>query len=888
MSEKEENFAVALDSTDFPVDDSVFNTNKSNGAVYPDGNLPTSNVSIAEDTEYNLVPSPSGVASVIDQLTFDYASGVTTQFKLVFKGWGTGAQFQSPQQITNSTFSYSGQPVSLVFGEFMKLTGNTFNLAAGSTIQLTEYYNSSSGLASGTNAQGFLNNNVTLGDNSKLSLVLDTSYLDAKGVGYLNVYQFSGNTFTFGNNVDVNLSTGTDTLGYAAAGTTVASNTMPVYNNNTFYLGENNTLTFGETYTAADSNIIYAGTGSTINFQSLHSDAWNSQSNTGLFNANSWNSNNQFIFNEGVSNVTVNVDPYFNMNLKTWDTGINGTVNFSGKMMGSTSGYDQTKFPDATTVNIGEGSAFNITGPYASVNFTTFNIGKGGSLNIGQDVMVPTSRNYNYASSNSTVNKNGNTGTVLNSDNATTRNSTWGIFNSTVNFADGDSSSTLTLGNSTLKGGKEITYLLDIQGMDKDHGRFLLENLNGFQLDTVVFFNQLNGTDNGNSPYVQLNFKNDAGETAIINLNVDMQGQVNIVQTTDGSGGVAYYLSVCFNQGTLIQTIDGVKAVEALRRGDLVKTKGGARAVSWVGHKTKETGTSSRKEDFLVLIKKDALADNVPSRDLRVTGEHCLYLEDKLVPARMLVNGRSIVYDFETTSYTIWHVECAAHQVIFAENVAVESYLDTGNRYTFEGCDNVMPLKNAQKWYSEAVADLCTNVSFVEPIWNRINQRAVDMNVAAPVETRDDDIQPNIYLCIDNGQEIYPVDVQDQVYTFVLDKPTDFVSIMSYVASPEDVYGSFVDDRRELGIAVGCIQMISADGRKVNIDHHLSNGKEVGWYDLEGQGVQYRWTKGCAYLPLNVDVSVDQKYTLRVQVISTLPKYFKKTVKYDFLFKKAS
>jgi hypothetical protein len=42
-----------------------------------------------------------------------------------------------------------------------------------------------------------------------------------------------------------------------------------------------------------------------------------------------------------------------------------------------------------------------------------------------------------------------------------------------------------------------------------------------------------------------------------------------------------------------------------------------------------------------VIVRKGALADNVPFRDLHVTKAHALYIDDVLIPVEFLVNHRS-------------------------------------------------------------------------------------------------------------------------------------------------------------------------------------------------------------------------------------------------------
>jgi hypothetical protein len=55
-----------------------------------------------------------------------------------------------------------------------------------------------------------------------------------------------------------------------------------------------------------------------------------------------------------------------------------------------------------------------------------------------------------------------------------------------------------------------------------------------------------------------------------------------------------------------------------------------------------------------------------------------------LVPARLLVNGRSVVAEIGMAEVTWYHVELETHEVLVADGAAAESWLDCGNRSWFE------------------------------------------------------------------------------------------------------------------------------------------------------------------------------------------------------------
>ncbi len=141
----------------------------------------------------------------------------------------------------------------------------------------------------------------------------------------------------------------------------------------------------------------------------------------------------------------------------------------------------------------------------------------------------------------------------------------------------------------------------------------------------------------------------------------------------------------CFADGTMIATARGEVAVEKLRVGDLVLTAHGGAAlqpVVWIGHS--KVKVARQRAMAPILIKAGALSDGVPHRDLRVSPEHAMFLDGRLVPARLLVNGSSIVQELWCPEVTYWHVELPAHGLLVAEGAVSESYFDDGNRKHFD------------------------------------------------------------------------------------------------------------------------------------------------------------------------------------------------------------
>ena len=187
----------------------------------------------------------------------------------------------------------------------------------------------------------------------------------------------------------------------------------------------------------------------------------------------------------------------------------------------------------------------------------------------------------------------------------------------------------------------------------------------------------------------------------------------------------------CFREGTLILTTRGEIAVEALQIGDQVITAGGSgpaeQAVTWVGYRRVACASHPKPSAvWPIRVRRAAFARNVPARDLWLSPDHAVFAGGVLIPIKHLVNGQTIVQT-ETDAVTYYHVELSRHAVLLANGLPCESYLDSGDRGSFENAGIVLRLHpefGMQRWEAEGFAPLHVTGPIVETVRARLRRRA--------------------------------------------------------------------------------------------------------------------------------------------------------------------
>ena len=150
----------------------------------------------------------------------------------------------------------------------------------------------------------------------------------------------------------------------------------------------------------------------------------------------------------------------------------------------------------------------------------------------------------------------------------------------------------------------------------------------------------------------------------------------------------------CFAAGTLIRTPGGEMEVEKLKVGDEVCTTTGRLVpVRWLGKQTIFTRFGPAERLLPVRFKQGSLGDGIPHTDLTVTSDHAILIDNVLCNAGALVNGSTIArvpLGELGDTYTVYHVETAAHNVIIANGAPAETFIDNISRSAFDNYDEYL------------------------------------------------------------------------------------------------------------------------------------------------------------------------------------------------------
>jgi hypothetical protein len=303
----------------------------------------------------------------------------------------------------------------------------------------------------------------------------------------------------------------------------------------------------------------------------------------------------------------------------------------------------------------------------------------------------------------------------------------------------------------------------------------------------------------------------------------------------------------CYCAGTMIATLDGEASVETLKVGDtVILARGGQRRIVWIGHRRLDTRRhAAPREVWPVRVCANAFGGGLPRRDLWLSPGHSVAVDGVLIPIRALINGCCIV-QLATQTVDYWHIELSAHDVVLAEGLPAESYLDTGNRNAFAnggGFVEAHPDFKPRRW-NETCLPLVGEGPQVARVKARLLGRLRDLGYGF-------DQDAGAHVLVD-GLRIEPICLSPTRLGFLTPGGGRKVSIQSNVFVPAHAIAESTDTR-ELGLCVGALQI---DGEAFALDDDARC--ESGWHAAEFEHGLFRrrWTKGATPLPPGVRLIV--------------------------------
>ncbi|MFN3524616.1 MAG: Hint domain-containing protein, partial [Paracoccus sp. (in: a-proteobacteria)] len=171
--------------------------------------------------------------------------------------------------------------------------------------------------------------------------------------------------------------------------------------------------------------------------------------------------------------------------------------------------------------------------------------------------------------------------------------------------------------------------------------------------------------------------------------------------------------AVCFTAGTMIETENGLVAVETLNEGDMVKTRNGFQPLRWIG-KRKLDAVDLRGNPKLLPIRvpAGAFGNGLPSRDVSFSPQHRVLIRSSiaermfgssevLVPVKQLVGFSGIDVDGEVREVTYFHLMFEDHQIVTVEGIEAESLYPGRQALSFLSPDQLRELREIFDGFDE-------------------------------------------------------------------------------------------------------------------------------------------------------------------------------------------
>ena len=319
----------------------------------------------------------------------------------------------------------------------------------------------------------------------------------------------------------------------------------------------------------------------------------------------------------------------------------------------------------------------------------------------------------------------------------------------------------------------------------------------------------------------------------------------------------------CYCRGTLIRAERGEVCVEDLAIGDRVLTiSGESKPVKWIGKRGYSGQFIAGNRTVLpVVVRAGALAPDIPARDLWVSPWHALLLDGALVPAKLLVNGQTILQPEAVDQVEYFHLEFEAHEVIWAEGAPAESYVECDNRQGFHNAHEFAALypDDRRASFGRCLPVLEPGTAELAAIRDRLFERAAALGHSATAD-------PDLHLVVD-GTIVAPRLI-DGRYTFELDAPTHEVWLASRCGVPAELQ-LLSNDRRCLGV---CIEQLVLRDAHLRVEISPAHPSLCEGFHEDERGVR-RWTNGRGWIPERFLRAFTGGFTIEVRCLPPLPRY---------------
>jgi hypothetical protein len=296
-------------------------------------------------------------------------------------------------------------------------------------------------------------------------------------------------------------------------------------------------------------------------------------------------------------------------------------------------------------------------------------------------------------------------------------------------------------------------------------------------------------------------------------------------------------------------TLRGEVPVETVRAGEKALTLSGVDAplkpVTSV--RVRRVNLDRHPRPMLASVRADAIEDGVPIRDLRVSPDLALSVEDEngrrvLVPVLFLANGATILRDPAAGIVTYVTVSLERHDILMGDGMAAESgpgATSDPSSETAAASRRPPRTSRAPDFTPRERGGRCSPVLLgeaAEAIHARLLARAKELGYT---ETDDPEL-----MVIAGGVVLEPIATGEGIHLYRLPPGMTKLNLRSRSSVPVEAKPATGDSRR-LGVALGRLRL---GGQQIALDDETC---VAGFHPLEGnRRATWRWTTGDATLAL--------------------------------------